>query len=122
MWTGGVYLEGNLSGVGQFITLEQPPGCVLEHGEGDAVDEVQQALGEALVRRCPLNGFVKHNAERLGGETEKDADGLCVLLSITWTVVISEANSDALSLESKTKRSPLPSSVAQRLQEAGEQV
>lgn len=72
-----------MSGVGQFIALEQPSGCVLEHGEGDAVDEVQHALGEALVGRCPLNGFLKHDAERLGGETEKDADGLCVLLGTT---------------------------------------
>jgi len=64
-----------LSSVGQFIALEQPPGCVLEHGEGNAVDEVQHAHREALVWRCPLNGFLKHDAECLGGETQKDSDG-----------------------------------------------
>ena len=75
-WNGDVYLEGNLSGVGQFITLKQPPGCVLEHREGNAVDEVQHTHCEALIWRCPLNGFLKHDAERLGGETQKDTGGL----------------------------------------------
>lgn len=64
---GKVYLEGNLSGVGQFITFKEPPGCVLEHGEGDAVDEVQHMHGQALVWGCPLDGFLKHDAERLRG-------------------------------------------------------
>ena len=31
------YLKGELGKVGQLITLEEPPGGVLAHREGDAV-------------------------------------------------------------------------------------
>lgn len=77
----GVYLEGDLSSVGQLITLKQPPGCVLEHGECNAVNEVQHSHFEVLIWRCPLHGFLEHNPECLGEETERLRwlrDALCV--------------------------------------------
>lgn len=94
---GGAYLEGNLCCVGQFITLKQPPGCVLEHREGDAVYEVQHSHLEALIRRCPLNGFLEHNAECLGEETRRLAPFLNALFThqcITWRAAMSKASSD----------------------------
>ena len=78
-WNGGVYLEGNLSGVGQFITLEQPPGCVLEDREGNAVDEVQHTHRQAFGRGCPLNSFLEHDSECLGGETQDTGISRCSL-------------------------------------------
>lgn len=108
-----------MSGVGQFITLKQPPGCVLEQGEGNAVDEVQHARGQALIWSCPLDGFLKHHAERLGGDTQKDTGGFYMLFACSC-VAMSEASSDTLSLEPQTKHPHLPSSVSHQLQEAGQ--
>lgn len=73
-----------MSGVGQFITLKQPLGCVLEQGEGNAVDEVQHTRGQALIWSCPLDGFLKHHAERLGGDTQKDTGGFYMLFACSW--------------------------------------
>lgn len=80
-YNSGVYLECDLSSVGQFITLKQPSGRVLEHGEGNAVNEVQHSHFEVLIWRCPLHGFLEHNPECLGEETERPQwlpDALCV--------------------------------------------
>lgn len=34
------HLEGQLGGVGEFVTLKEPAGGVLEHQRRDAVDQI----------------------------------------------------------------------------------
>ncbi len=44
------HLEGQLRGVGEFVTLEEPAGGVLEHQRRDAVDQIQDPLFQGLVQ------------------------------------------------------------------------
>lgn len=48
------YLKGELGKVGQLVTLEEPTGGVLVHGEGDAVYQVGHSLPQALSRASLL--------------------------------------------------------------------
>lgn len=60
------YLKGELSKVSQLITLEEPAGGVLEHGEGDAVHQAGHALRETLVGRSLFHCPLEDTAEGLG--------------------------------------------------------
>lgn len=60
------YLKGELGKVSQLITLEEPAGGVLEHGEGDAVHQAGHALRETLVGRGLLHRPLEDAAEGLG--------------------------------------------------------
>ena len=59
------YLESELGGEGELVALEQPSSGVYEHGEGDAVDEVEHACLDLLGRLGAVYGLVEHHAERL---------------------------------------------------------
>lgn len=60
------YLEGELGKVGQLITLEEPPGGVLAHREGDAVYQVGHPVLELLIRSRLFHSLLEDNAEGLG--------------------------------------------------------
>ena len=59
------YLESELGGEGELVALEQPSGGVDEHGEGDAVDQVDHARLDLLGRLGAIYSLVEHHAESL---------------------------------------------------------
>lgn len=66
-----VHLEGQLGGVGEFVTLEEPAGGVLEHRGRDAVNQIYDPLLQGLIWLGFQYGLLKHNAEGLDRRSTK---------------------------------------------------
>lgn len=61
----GPYLEGELSHVGELVTLKQSSGGVVEHGGRDALSQVGHPLLQVLVWLSLHHRFLEDAAERL---------------------------------------------------------
>ena len=64
-------LEGHHGAEDELVALEQPAGGIHVHGVGDAVDQVDHALGVGLRGLGAVDGLVEHHAERLGEGNKK---------------------------------------------------
>lgn len=65
------HLEGQLGGVGEFVTLKEPAGGVLEHRGRDAVNQIYDPLLQGLIWLSFQYSLLKHNAEGLNMRSTK---------------------------------------------------
>ena len=63
--TSQIYLECDLWGEDELVTLKQSPGGVHEHKVSDAVDEVLHPLFHIVGLLCTLYCIVEHHTEGL---------------------------------------------------------